>query len=158
MKKRRFIIITTFFFIILLLCSCFYIWKIHHVPANLELRSWFSVDFGCSLIVLWQILIIIGTIVLGKKFVSKQGTVLFRVFCYFALTLFSGTVLLFLSWNFVKISIINDKDVVNETGKLTVYHDRDILKPDDYAYFLYEKDGILYRRYLRDMIDENDYY
>lgn len=58
---------------------------------------------------------------------------------------------------FCKISIVNDKDVVNETGTLTVYNSRDILEPDDYEYFLYEKEGILYRRYLRDMKDETDY-
>lgn len=58
---------------------------------------------------------------------------------------------------FCKISIVNDKDVVNETGTLTVYHSRDILELDDYEYFLYEKEGILYRRYLRDMKDETDY-
>ena len=51
-------------------------------------------------------------------------------------------VALYLTWNFVKISIINDKD---------------ILEPDEYEYFLYEKEGILYRKYLRDMIDEKDY-
>lgn len=57
----------------------------------------------------------------------------------------------------MKISIVNDKDVVNETGTLTVYRDKDILEPDDYEYFLYEKKGVLYRRYLRDMKDEPDY-
>ena len=66
-------------------------------------------------------------------------------------------VALYLTWNFVKISIINDKDIVNEAGKLTVYRDKDILEPDKYEHFLYEKEGILYRRYLRDMIDEKDY-
>ena len=43
------------------------------------------------------------------------------------------------------------------TRTLTVYRDRDILEPDDYEYFLYEKEGVLYRRYLRDMKDETDY-
>ena len=57
----------------------------------------------------------------------------------------------------MKISIVNDKDFVNETGTLTVYHSRDILKSDDYGYFLYDKVGVLYRRYLRDMKDETDY-
>lgn len=33
----------------------------------------------------------------------------------------------------------------------------DILEPDYYSYFLYEKEGLLYRRYLRDMCDEKDY-
>ena len=42
------------------------------------------------------------------------------------------------------------------TRTLTVYRDRDILEPDDYEYFLYEKEGG-YRRYLRDMKDETDY-
>ena len=41
----------------------------------------------------------------------------------------------------MKISIVNDKDFVNETGTLTVYHSRDILKSDDYEYFLYDKVG-----------------
>ena len=62
----------------LLVCSCFYIWQIYRVPAGLELRSWFCVNFGCSLIVLWQIAIVIGTIVLGKKFVSKQSALRLR--------------------------------------------------------------------------------
>lgn len=155
--KRILIIITSWLFILLLLCTYFYIWKIHHVPANLELRSWFSVNLGCNLIFLWQITVVAGTIILGKKFVLKQRIFLLRLFYYFILTLFSGTIILYLSWNFLRISITNDKDIVNETGTLTVYHDRDILKPNDYAYFLYEKEGILYRRYLRDMINENDY-
>ena len=47
--------------------------------------------------------------------------------------------------------------IVNETGTLTVYHSRDILKSDDYEYFLYDNVGVLYRRYLRDMKDETDY-
>ena len=130
---------------------------IQHVTANLELRSWFNVDFGHILICLWQIVIIIGTIVFGKNFISKQETVLFRIFYYFILIFLSGGIVLYLIWNFVKISIINDKDIVNEAGKLTVYRDKDILEPDEYEYFLYEKEGILYRRYLRDMIDEKDY-
>lgn len=76
---------------------------------------------------------------------------------YFILFLFCGSIVLYLAWTFVKISIVNDKDVVNETGTLTVYRDKDILEPDDYEYFLYEKKGVLYRRYLRDMKDEPDY-
>lgn len=141
---------------ILLGGSCFYIWEIYHVPANLELRSWFSVDFGHTLIFLWQIVIIIGAIVLGKRFISKQ-IFPFRIFYYVILIFFSGSIFLYLTWNFMKISVINDKDIVNEVGKLTVYRDRDILEPNDYDYFLYEKEGILYRRYLREMIDEKDY-
>lgn len=108
-------------------------------------------NFGCSLIVLWQIAIVIGTIVLGKKFVSKQSAGIFSIFYYFILFLFCSSIVLYLAWNFVKISI------VNETGTLTVYHSRDILKSDDYEYFLYNKVGVLYRRYLRDMKDETDY-
>ena len=141
----------------LLVCSCFYIWQIYRVPAGLELRSWFCVNFGCSLIVLWQIAIVIGTPVLGKKFVSKQSAGIFSIFYYFILFLFCSSIVLYLAWNFVKISIVNDKDFVNETGTLTVYHSRDILKSDDYEYFLYDKVGVLYRRYLRDMKDETDY-
>lgn len=114
-------------------------------------------NFGCSLIVLWQIAIVIGTIVLGKKFVSKQSAGIFSTFYYFILFLFCSSIVLYLAWNFVKISIVNDKDFVNETGTLTVYHSRDILKSDDYEYFLYDKVGVLYRRYLRDMKDETDY-
>jgi len=76
---------------------------------------------------------------------------------YFILFLFCSSIVLYLAWNFVKISIVNDKDFVNETGTLTVYHSRDILKSDDYEYFLYDKVGVLYRRYLRDMKDETDY-
>lgn len=136
---------------ILLVCSCFYIWQIYRVPVGLELHSWFCVNFGCSLIVLWQIAIVIGTIVLGKKFVSKQSAGIFSIFYYFILFLFCSSIVLYLAWNFVKISI------VNETGTLTVYHSRDILKSDDYEYFLYDKVGVLYRRYLRDMKDETDY-
>lgn len=135
----------------LLVCSYFYIWQIYRVPAGLELRSWFCVNFGCSLIVLWQIAIVIGTIVLWKKFVSKQSAGIFSIFYYFILFLFCSSIVLYLAWNFVKISI------VNETGTLTVYHSRDILKSDDYEYFLYDKVGVLYRRYLRDMKDETDY-
>ena len=145
-------------FVSLLVCSCFYIWQIYRVPAGLELRSWFCVNFGCSLIVLWQIAIVIGTIVLGKKFVSKQSAGIFSIFYYFILFLFCSSIVLYLAWNFVKISIVNDKDFVNETGTLTVYHSRDILKSDDYEYFLYDKVGVLYRRYLRDMKDETDYW
>lgn len=92
-------------------------------------------DFGHTLIFLWQIVIIIGAIFLGKKFISKQGTVLFRIFYYFILIFFSGSIVLYLTWSFVKISIINDKDIVNETGKLTVYRDKDILEPNEYDYF-----------------------
>ena len=103
------------------------------------------------MIVLWQIAIVIGTTVLGKKFVSKQSAGIFSIF------LFCSSIVLYLAWNFVKISIVNDKDFVNETGTLTVYHSRDILKSDDYEYFLYDKVGVLYRRYLRDMKDETDY-
>ena len=135
----------------LLVCSCFYIWQIYRVPASLELRSWFCVNFGCSLIVLWQIAIVIRTIVLRKS----AG--IFSIFYYFILFLFCSSIVLYLAWNFVKISIVNDKDFVNETGTLTVYHSRDILKSDDYEYFLYDKVGVLYRRYLRDMKDETDY-
>lgn len=108
-------------------------------------------NFGCSLIVLWQIAIVIGTTVLGKKFVSKQSAGIFSIFYYFILFLFCSSIVLYLAWNFVKISI------VNETGTLTVYHSRDILKSDDYEYFLYNKVGVLYRRYLRNMKDETDY-
>lgn len=83
-------------FVSLLACSCFYIWQIYHVPDGLELRAWFRVNLGCGLIVFWQIVIIV-------------------VF------LFCGSIVLYLAWTFVKISIVNDKDVVNETGTLTVY-------------------------------------
>lgn len=85
------------------------------------------------------------------QFVSKQSAGIFSIFYYFILFLFCSSIVLYLAWNFVKISI------VNETGTLTVYHSRDILKSDDYEYFLYDKVGVLYRRYLRDMKDETDY-
>lgn len=92
-----------------------------------------------------------------KKFVSKQSAGIFSIFYYFILFLFCSSIVLYLAWNFVKISIVNDKDFVNETGTLTVYHSRDILKSDDYEYFPYDKVGVLYRRYLRNMKDETDY-
>lgn len=157
MKKRMLIIVSSCFLLLLLLCSCFYLWKIHHVPVNLELRSWFSVNLGCILILLWQTVILTVTIILAKKFISKQITFPFNIFYYFILALFCSSALLYLTWNFAKITITNDKDVLNKTGTLTVYHNNDPLKPDDYVYFLYEKEGILYRRYRRNMIDENDY-
>ena len=145
-----------------LLCESVSLFMLLHM-ANLSCSCRFRItfmvlcEFRLSLIVLWQIAIVIGTTVLGKKFVSKQSAGIFSIFYYFILFLFCSSIVLYLAWNFVKISIVNDKDFVNETGTLTVYYSRDILKSDDYEYFLYDKVGVLYRRYLRDMKDETDY-
>ena len=140
----------------LLVCSCFYIWQIYRVPAGLELHSWFCVNFGCSLIVLWQIAIVIGTIVLGKKFVSKQSAGIFSIFYYFILFLFCSSIVLYLAWNFVKISIGLNFQVRRLLLRISFFqvHHRFL---HIYEYFLYDKVGVLYRRYLRDMKDETDY-
>lgn len=61
----------------------------------------------CSCFYIWQI--------------QKQSMGILRVFYYFILFLFCGSIVLHLAWTFVKSSIVNDKDVVNETGTLTVY-------------------------------------
>ena len=137
-----------------LLCESVSLFMLLHM-ANLSCTCRFRITFMVLCEFRLQldcfVAIVIGTIVLGKKFVSKQSAGIFSIFYYFILFLFCSSIVLYLAWNFVKISI------VNETGTLTVYHSRDILKSDDYEYFLYDKVGVLYRRYLRDMKDETDY-
>ena len=143
--------------IILSALSCYYLWKINHVPEGLELRSWFRISCGCFLILFWQIFVIICAVIISKLLRPKIQSQFLRIFFYICVFLLCGCIILYLTWNFVGISIANDKDSENPNGTLTVYRDRDLLKPDDYSYFLYEKEGLLYRRYLRDMCDENDY-
>lgn len=143
--------------IILSALSCYYIWKINHVPEGLELRSWFSISYGSLLIICWQVFVIICAVIISKQLCSQIPSLVFRIFSYICIFLSCGCIILYLTWNFAKINIINNRDSENPNGTLTVCQDMDILEPDYYLYFLYEKEGLLYRRYLRDMCDEKDY-
>ncbi len=157
MKKNIFKKLSFGIISILTILSFYYLWKINHVPAGLELRSWFRISFGCWLIVFWQIAVVVLAVILINRLRTKVQSYFLRFVLDTCVIMISACSILYLTWNFFGIYIANEKDSENPNGTLTVYHDNDFLRPNDYSYRLYEKEGLLYRRYMRDMVDEHDY-
>lgn len=143
--------------LIMTVLSCYYLWKINHVPEGLELRSWFCISLGCWLIFFWQIAVVVFAVILVNRIRMNVPSHFLRFVLDACVIFISACSILYLIWNFFGINIANERDTENPNGTLTVYHDNDFLRPNDYSYLLYEKEGLLYRRYLRDMLDENDY-
>ena len=142
---------------VLIALSCYYLWKIHHIPEGLELRSWFRIRFGCGLILVWQIAVIISAVVIHRLFISKVPSQLMRTFLSGCLILVCSCTILYLTWNYFGIQFANEKDTETSDGTLTVWHKHNLLISDDDSFSLYEKEGLLYRRYVREMRSENDY-
>lgn len=157
MKKQIFKKIAVSIVLILTALSSYYLWKINHVPEGLELRSWFRISLGCWLIFFWQIVVVISAAIMVNRLRANMQSRFLRIVLYACVLILCGCIILYLTWNFFGICIANEKDSENPNGTLTVYHDNDFLRPNDYSYLLYEKKGLLYRRYLRDMLDEDDY-
>ncbi len=71
------------------------------------------------------------------------------------LVIVSLIILLTLTFCLFGIAFAVDRDYENNNGTLTVKRAKDVLEAD-YDNYLYEKEGLLYRKYLRQMEGEKD--
>ena len=123
------------------------------LPAGLELRAWCTQGVSFALFVFWQLTIIVISIELldyrleGKqlKVLHVLGRLLLSFIVFIVFTIVVGYILLGLNF---------DSEIQNENGTITVV--RGAFDPRDYTYELYEREGLLFRRFLRPMRGKDD--
>jgi hypothetical protein len=155
-------ILFTFTFI-LILWSVMQWYFYNNVPDGLQLRVWVRADITSIILFLWQIILIFWTIFIRKIAIRLSDKSTYKIFSKKKVWKILISVLFWMLYIFIFMYLAfcmlfcklknYDIETVNENGTITVKWVHFLDSPD---YSLYEKRGIMYRKFIREAYGEDD--
>lgn len=138
---------------LLVIISIIYVCSTKLVPEGLELRTWYEKGVASILLLIWFCTVVAWSVAIQINVVSKLSKYRSRIVS--SIIVWSGCFVAmgFSAFLMLAVNLQGENEIKNENGTLTVKWSRWLHHVE---YSLYEKEGILYRRYLRPMDNEKD--
>ena len=139
-------------FVALVMVTVIYEIILHNVPEGLSIRTWYE-GLGLAGIMLWQFMVIAATVWISWKVFGGIEKKSARYIGRINIWIFCVMIIGYLALMWIGNLFAMDEEYVNENGSITVAHSNFL---DETEYSLWEKEGFLYRRYIRESVGTND--